>query len=132
MASSLPGKYRVAKVRHIGQNAGSTEYSFALFDEDIAEGDYVLCDTQYGYMAAVVKEILFQDEYSGSSVTREIICRLDFKAYETRKEARKKKSELKKKMDKLVKENQEAVLYQALADQNPEMAEMLKEYQSLI
>ena len=51
--------------------------------------------------------------------------------FEKRKENRKKKDALKKRMDAMIKDNQEVVLYEMLAKTNPDMAEMLKEYKEL-
>ena len=82
----------------------------------------------------IVRKIISQDEYTRSGnppVTREVICRVDFKAFEGRIEARKQRELLKKKMDKLVRDNQELILYQAIADKNPEMAALLDQYKAL-
>lgn len=59
------------------------------------------------------------------------MCKIDFTDFEKRKENRKKKDALKKRMDAMIKDNQEVVLYEMLAKTNPDMAEMLKEYKEL-
>lgn len=128
---AVSGKYRVAKVKMLQGVNTDKMYSFALFDNDVQEGDDVLVDTQYGFQAAKVIEIQSQDEYTGCAITREVICKLNFKDFENRKIMRKKREDLKKKMDKMVRENQEAILYQAVAEKNPEMARLFAEFQSL-
>ena len=128
---AVKGNYRVALVKFVQGSNTYKDYAFALFDDDVNENDFVLCDTSMGYNVAKVTKIVSQDEYSGCTVTKEIVCKIDFTAFENRKELRKQKENLKKQMDKMVKDNQELFLYQALAEQNPEMAALLAAYKSL-
>ena len=128
---AVKGNYNVAMVKFIQGYNTSKEYAFALFDNDTDVGDYILCDTSQGYNVGKVTKIIPQSEYSGCTVTKEIICKIDFTEFEKRKELRKQKEVLKKQMDKMVKDNQELFLYQALADKNPEMAAMLEAYKAL-
>lgn len=132
-AMAVKGNYHVAMVRFVQGYNTSKSYAFALFDSDdvVLIGDHVLCDTSQGYNVGEVTNIIPQNEYSGCTVTKEIICKVDFTAFENRKEVRKQKENLKKQMDKMVKDNQELFLYQALAEQNPEMAALLAAYKSL-
>ena len=130
-AMEVKGNYRVAMVKFVEGTNTTKEYAFALFDTWINVGDIVLCDTAYGYQVAEVIRIVPKNEYSGCVVTKEIVCKLDFSNFNDRKEKRKKREELKKQMDKMVKDNQEIILYQALAEKSPEMAEMLAVYKSL-
>lgn len=130
---AVKGNYQVAMVKFIqGYNTSKT-YAFALFESDdvVCIGDHVLCDTSQGYNVGKVTDVIPQNEYSGCTVTKEIICKIDFTAFENRKELRKQKETLKKQMDKMVKDNQELFLYQALAEKNPEMAALLAAYKSL-
>lgn len=127
---NVTGNYKVAMVKFISGNNTSKEYAFALFDENVKPNDFVLCDTSYGYNVAKVSSII-HDHYDGLPVTKEIVCKVDFTDFNNRKEVRKQKEELKKKMDKMVKDNQELILYQAIADKNPEMASLLEMYKSL-
>lgn len=128
---NVAGNYKVAMVKFISGNNTNKEYAFAMFDENINLNDFVLCDTAYGYNVARVSSIIQKDHYDGSPVTKEIVCKVDFTDFNNRKEARKQKEDLKKKMDKMVKDNQELILYQAIADKNPEMATLLEMYKSL-
>ena len=128
---AVKGNYNVAMVKFIQGYNVSKEYAFALFDNDADVGDYILCDTSQGYNIGKITKIIPQNEYSGCTVTKEIICKVDFTNFEKRKELRKQKETLKKQMDKMVKDNQELFLYQALAEKNDEMAAMLAKYREL-
>ena len=128
---AVNGDYMVATVKFAQGTNTIKEYSFALFDADVFPSDFVLCDTANRYSVARVTGIVHKNEWEGVPVTKEIICKLDFSAFEKRKELRKQKEALKKQMDKIVADNQELILYQAIAEKNPEMAAMLAEYKSL-
>lgn len=127
----MSGNYNVATVRFSQGTNTTKEYSFALFDTNVFPSDFVLCDTANGYSVARVTGIIPKSEWNGVPVTKEIICKLDFSAFEKRKELRKQKEALKKQMDRMVADNQELILYQAIAEKNPEMAAMLAEYKNL-
>ena len=61
------------------------------------------------------------------------ILREDFiAAYEKRCEMRTSRAALKKKMDKMVKDSQELLVYQTIANTNPEMAELLAAYRETL
>lgn len=129
---AVKGNYDVAFVKFLQGVNTTKEYAFALFEKDgsVCVGDFVLCDTVNGYNVAQITRIVSQTECE-FSVTKEIICKVDFAAFNKRKELREQKKSLKQQMDKLVAENQELILYQAIADKNPEMAAMLTAYKAL-
>lgn len=128
---AVKGNYNIAWVKFVQGTNTTKEYAFALFDTDVQVDDLVLCDTANGYSVAKVIRIDSKDDYTTPTVTKEIVCKVDFTAFERRKELRKQKEILKKQMDKMVHDNQELILYQAIADKNPEMAEMLAAYKAL-
>lgn len=128
----VTGNYVVAKVCFLQGCNTTTQYSFALFDKDVSVGDTVLCDTQNGYAVGKVQCLIPKEDYVGTAVTKEIICKVDFSEFEKRKENRKKKETLKKRMNEMVKENQELVLFQMLAEKNPEMKALLDEYNNVV
>lgn len=129
--AEVKGNYRVALCKFLQGTNLTRSYAFALFDYNVNEKDYVLCDTTNGYNVAKVTEIVDKNDYNGVTVTKEIVCKVDFTDFLNRIEARKAKEKIKKQMDRLVKQNQELVLYQMLANENPEMAAMLEEYKNL-
>lgn len=128
----LMGNYKVAMVKFLQGTNTTKEYAFALFDESIRVYDLVLCDTQNGYGVAQVVKIMTQQEYEGIGITKEIICKVDFTDFETRKEKRKKAQKLKTEMDKKVKELQGLAVIEMLAKENPNLKEMLDEYKTLM
>lgn len=128
----VEGNYRVALVNFLDGVNTIKDYAFALFDDEIVENDLVICDSANRYCVAKISKIITKEEYTGVAVSKEIVCKVDFTDFEQRKADREKKKELKKKMDKLVADSQEIALYQMLAKDNPEMAEMLEEYKKLI
>lgn len=130
MSNIVTGNYKVATVRFMnGDNYKN--YVFALFDDQVEVNDLVLCDTANGYHVAYVNSITDKDQYRGHPVTREVICKIDLSAFNHRKEVREQKLRLKEKMDQMVADNQELILYQAIAEKNPVMAELLEAYKKL-
>lgn len=129
--AAVKGNYKVAMVKFLEGVNTTKDYAFALFDDTIKKDDYVLVDTTRGFSVGKVSEVKSQVDYDGVTVTKEVVCKVDFSDFEKRKENRKKKDALKKRMDAMIKDNQEVVLYEMLAKTNPDMAEMLKEYKEL-
>lgn len=128
----LVGSYNVAMVKFVQGTNTVKGYAFALFDNNIGVDDLVLCDTSSGYGVAKVTEIIPQNEYEGASVTKEIICKVDFTDFEQRKENREKAKKLKVEMDKKIKDLQELTLYEMMAEKCPELREMLDMYKKLV
>lgn len=128
---ALTGNFKVARVQFLDGYNKDKIYNFALFDNDIESGDFVLCDTQNGYNVAKVLSVE-SIESSGVTVTKEIICKVDFSKFEHRKEVRKQKAELKTKLDKAIRENQDLVLYETVAQSNTQVAELLSQYKALL
>ena len=126
---AVQGNYKVAGVKFLTGFDTSKTYDLALFDEDIEVEDCVLVDTQNGYQTARVVDIM--DKNDTKAPTREIICKLDFSAFEKRKETEARRKELKKRMDQEIKKVQEEILYETLAGKSPELAVLLAEYQKL-
>ena len=130
---ALSGNYVVAVVK-FENGYSNKEYNFALYPNvdgccDVDVGDYVLVDNG-SYDVVKVVEIKSKDEVKNLP-TKEVICKLDFSNFNARKKAREDKRKLKTKMDKMLKESQELLLYQAIADKSPEMAQMLADYKAL-
>jgi hypothetical protein len=132
----VKGNYMVAVVNFVQGLNTTKNYTFALFDDDIFVGDTVLVDTSNGYGVAKIVELLPKkdcEEYGRYSLpTKEVICRIDFSAFNERKEKRAKAAQLKKEMDVKVKSLQEIAVFELLAEKSPELKEMLETYKSLI
>ena len=127
---ALTGNFKIARVQFLYGYNKDKIYNFALFDNDIVEGDFVLCDTQNGYHVAKVVGIEIKSV--GVTVTKEIVCKVDFSKFEHRKEVRKQKVELKTKLDKAIRENQDLILYETVAKSNAQVAELLAQYKALL
>lgn len=125
--------YKVARINFKGSEAIT---NFALYDDAIKVDDFVLCMTgHHGEAIGRVVEIVPKnDELEGLDVSygREVICKIDYSAYEDRKIRLKKISKLKVKMAKKREELNELAVYQALAKDCPEMADMLNELKELL
>ena len=133
---AISGNYIIATCRFLEGTNTTKDYNFALFDADrqVAVGDRVLVDSAGGFNVCSVTGLCTQEECrekGWAMPTKEVVCKVDFEAYYRRKEQRKAKEALKKQMDKMVKDNQELILYQAIADKNPEMAALLEKYKEL-
>ena len=131
----VKGNYEVAMVKFVQGMNTTKEYAFALFDNTVCVNDTVLVDTANGYGVAVVINIHTKEGYEelGCSLpTREVICKIDFSAFDERKAKREKAIKLKKDMDKMVKSLQEIAVFELLAEKSPELKAMLEEYKSVV
>lgn len=134
--NKIIGNYRVAKVRFLeGSNTYHT-YNYALFDDEIQLYDNcVVKSANHGFGIASIEEII--DNIDDISVTdsngniREIVCKIDMSAFHKRIKDRQRVSQLKKEMDKKVKELQGLALYKMMAETSPELKTMLSEYEEL-
>lgn len=125
--------FKVATVEFI-DNPNSGRYAYALYNEDIVEGDFVVVSTgHHGFALARVLNISSREEDKKEvKCDREVVCRVDFSDFYFRKDAVKKASELKRKMEKQIREAQELALYEALAEKDPTLKGMFDEYKALM
>lgn len=131
----VKGNYEVALVKFVQGMNTTKNYAFALFDDTVCVNDTVLVDTSNGYGVAVVSEIHSKSDYEelGCSLpTREVICKIDFTAFDERKAKRAKAAKLKNDMDKMVKSLQEIAVFELLAEKSPELKAMLEEYKTVV
>lgn len=131
---SVKGNYNVALVKFVEGVYTDKLYAFALFDDGIFVEDTVLVDTANGYKVVVIQEIHGKADYEelGSVLpTKEVICKIDFTAFDERKAKRAKAAKLKTDMNKMVKSLQEVAVFELLAEKSPELKAMLEEYKSL-
>ena len=107
---------------------------YALYDNDVKEGDIVLCCTgHHGHVIAQVKNIF--DVWSEDvkvEYGREIICKIDYTDFEERQAKLKRIDTIKKTMAKKKAELDELAVYELLAKQSPDMAKMLTELKELL
>ena len=133
----LMGNYRVCKIKFIEGVNTKCEYYYALYDNNIRSGDHVVVKSAHnGFGLAVITEIvpdhcIEQEMVDFCNGGREVVTWFDMSSYEERVENRKKAKQIKADMDKKVKEMQELVLYEMMAEKNPELKQMLDTYKEL-
>ena len=132
------GNYTVCTIKFIeGANTGR-EYHYALYDDNICCGDYVVVKSaNHGFGLAQVNEIIpdgcvTQAMRDYCNAGREVISAFDMGAYNDRVDKRKRAKELKAEMNKKMKEMQELAMFELMAEKNPELAEMLATYKELM
>lgn len=126
----LTGYEKVAVIKQ-----GYSDYYFALYDEwtryipgskVVVSGDNEL---------KTISEIITLEEASQrfkGNITSEVITLVDTSAYDKRVAKRKAAEELKKSMDKAIREMQEVDKYEMYAKQNPALKDMLDQYKKLV
>lgn len=125
----MEGNYRIALISFLEGSNTDVTYRYACYDESINVNDIcVVKSAHHGF--GIAKVVGFEDK-TDEVITREIICKADFSAYNAREYNRKRKAELKKQMAKLASELQETALFELLANNNSDMEELLKEYKEL-
>lgn len=108
-----------------------TEYVFKCFDP-VNKGDMVVVDTKLGFNLAVVTRFDPHIEKCPLGELREVVQVVDMHNFNGRQVKREKIEELKKKMDRKVKELQDLAVYELLAEKDPELQDWLAEFKKLI
>lgn len=123
--------YTFANIKFMDGTNTNCTYSYALYDPIIKEGDVVVVKTgHHGLALATIAEIA-PDISEPVKFGREIIAKVDFSAYNARKEKAEKIAKLKKTMDEKVRELQHNAIYEMLAEKDPALKAMLDEYKTL-
>ena len=122
--------FMVAGVKFLDGTNTNKEYFYALFDE-YCVGDLVVVQTGHHGLALAEIVSVGWDDKNKVKCSREIVTRVDMSNFYDRQEKRKALAQLKKDMDKKVKELQETALYEMLAEKDPELAAMLAMYKQL-
>lgn len=124
----ITGYLNCVKVQFDGADKASV-YHYANFDGGLAVGD--TCIVTYGAGKIAVAKVVEFVEKPDSEVVLEVVTRVFMDDYEARVKAREKAAELKAKMEARAKQLQDIALYQMLAKDDPDMAALLEEYQTL-
>lgn len=101
-------------------------YYFRSFVE-VAKGNMVLCETTQDVSCAVVVEM----DVGRKPPSRHILCKLDLSEWRDGINRAKKRDEIKAKMDARKSVLEQDAIYELLAKEDSEMAELLAEYKSL-
>lgn len=134
------GTYKIATIVFLDNNNGRV-YNYRLYNDGVEykeEDIVVVMSAHHGMGIARIKNIYEPDAHEVNGILddnnsdREIICRIDMTKYIERKQKAEKISNLKGQMDKKVKELQGVALYELMAQNCPELQEMLNEYKRLI
>lgn len=128
--AKLTGFNKVAVVKQ-----GYGNYHYAIYDDgvDYMAGDKVIVSGDIN--VKTIDNIISVEEARqifSKDITAEVVCLVDTTAYDNRVEKRKKAAEIRKEMDKLIKEMDEVNKYDMYAKNNPKLAEMLEEYKKIV
>ena len=108
------------------------EYAFKTYDETLSAGDYVLVDTANGARIVRIAAIGGDAESKADAARKFILSKVDFTAYEKGKEIDAKSEELKERMKKRYEEISEIAKYKLIANDDPELASLLKSYEEIM
>lgn len=126
----MEGNYRIADVQFIEGANKNEVYAYACYDLSICVDDIcVVKSAHHGFGIAKVVRIR---EKTNEEIIREIVCKVDFTAYDKRVSDRAKQAELKKLMADRASKLQELSMYELLAKSDPEMAELLNKYKEIV
>ena len=119
----------VAVVQFLKDDVAFRTFDYANYMPDLAVGDIcVVMSKSHGMGLA---EVVAIKERTECDLYREIVAKVDTSDYDLRVERRKQAAELKNKMQERAKQLQDLVLYQTLAKEDPNMAQLLKDYLAL-
>lgn len=119
----------VAVIQFLNASTAFKTYEYANYVPDLKANDLVVVmSAHHGMGLAEVVEI---KEHTDAELYREIVAKVDTSAYDSRVATRKQAAELKAKMQERAKQLQDIALYQMLAENDPEMAQLLQDYKSL-
>lgn len=111
-------------------NTGKPYYFKAY--EILNVDDVVVVDTQYGYQLATVIEAEPEVSSSGAKkITKSVVCRVDFTAFNDRMEKVEKARRIKELMDARIEKLKENTFYEMMTEKDPELKAMLNEYNAL-
>ena len=119
----------IAEVQFLDDKVAFRTFEYANYDPDIKPGD--LCVVMSAHHGMGLAEVIDIKQTATEDLYREIVCKVDTSVYEARVELRKKAAELKQRMQERAKKLQDIVLYQTLAKEDAEMAQMLQEFKEL-
>lgn len=122
-------EYRLVEVILL-EDHNEKKYTFADYTHYLSEGNLVVVDTCNGLKLGRV--VSLDGKESKNKKLRDVVNVVDTFSFDERCKAKKRREELKIKMDAKVKELQTIAVYEMLAEKDPELAEMLDEYNCLM
>lgn len=126
--------YKAVAVIEQGSGCCKRDYHFAIYEDgtDYKPGDMVKVSGGNGF--DVIKEVITPEEARErfkKNITAEVICKVDTTAYDERVRKRKEAADIKKEMDKVIKQMDEKMKYKIYAEENPDLKDMLRKYLEL-
>lgn len=120
---------KCVKISFMNEVRNKCTHNFAVYEEEIARGDYVVVKTRHhGLSVGVVDEVIESGVVENG---REVVCKFDISAYSQRKEKRERIAELEKRMSRRFDELQKIAVYEMMAQTDEQMKTMLDELKSL-
>ena len=120
---------KCVKITFVSDVQAKCRHNFAVYEDEIAVGDYVVVKTaHHGMCVGIVDELI---DTGIADCGREVVCKFDIAAYAERKEKRKKVAELQRKMSQRFNELQKIAVYEMMAQTDEQMKAMLDELKSL-
>ncbi len=130
--NKLTGYYAVAE---IVQGCYEKKYYYAIYNdgETYKTGDSVLVSGAAKSEVQIINDIISPDDKKiTKNITAEVICKVNTEEYNKRIENRKKAAEIRKQMDKKIRELDESKKYEKYAEDDDELRELLNKYKDLI
>lgn len=119
----------VAVVQFLDDKTPFRTYEYANYTNGLLVGD--LCVVMSAHHGMGLAEVVEIKDHASEDLCREIVAKVDVSEYDSRVQCRKQAAELKAKMQVRAKQLQDLVLYQTLAKEDPEMAQLLQEFAAL-
>jgi len=129
--NNYKGNYKIAKVRFLD---GNSEITYRIYNDGFQyDIDTIVVVKPANHCITIAKIIDIYDSETDvdCSCDREIVCPVDMSKYTERKEKAKEIVKLKKQMDEKVNELQGVALYELMAQNSPELREMLDKFTQL-
>lgn len=127
--NKLTNYLNVAVVQFLNDDVAFRTIECANYDPCIEVG--ALCVVQTASHGMGLAEVVEIKDHPEKELRREIVTGVDTRYYDERVKQREKAAELKTKMQERAKKLQDIALYQMLAKDDPEMAQLLEEFQGL-
>lgn len=132
--------YKIAVVKLL-TDRHERSYGFALYEENIKVGDYVVVNPMNNFTLGIVESIKSKEEY-GSIVSKEVISVVNFENYNARIQEKerlikieKEKKELQRELDKKISKLKDLEFYERMSKElsfkDPTIAEMYEKLKSL-
>lgn len=126
--TAITNYLNVAQIKYVNAPTKGV-FQYANFEPDLKAGDLCVVKSEDNcILVAKVEEIV---EPIDHELYREVVAKVYMDAYDTRVACRTKAAELKAKMEARAKQLQDIALYKMLAENDPDMATLLDEYQAI-